>query len=138
MNTIEYQFELKDCADHLILSTFTVPDAGGSYDVLIDELAKNTSDLETALKNFNKATVERWDKDAAAQVAAGNQDSQWDYHDLTVTRTRNLNAFGVKFREFVDKLLVAYADESNKAKIDTVTRHAFKVNNSIHSSPWPT
>ena len=133
MNTIEYQFELKDCADYLILSTFTVPDAGGSYDVLVDELAKNTSDLETALKNFNKATVERWDKDAAAQVAAGNQDSKWDYHDLTVTRTKNLNAFGVKFREFVDKLLVAYADESNKAKIDTATRHAFKVNNSIPS-----
>ena len=52
MNTIEYQFELKELADYYILSSFVVPGAGGSYSVLIDELAKNAGDIETALKNF--------------------------------------------------------------------------------------
>ena len=61
MNTIEYQFELKELANYFILSSFTVPGAGGSYSVLIDELAKNTGDIETALKNFNKClTYREW------------------------------------------------------------------------------
>ena len=131
MNTIEYQFELKDLTDYYILSTFVVPGAGGSYSLLIDELAKNTDDIETTLKNFNKASVEKWDKDAEAQVAAGIEDSKWDYHDMTVTRTKNLDAFGEKFKVFTDKLVAAYADESNKAKVDSITKYAFKVNNSL-------
>ena len=129
MNTIEYQFELKDLTDYFILSSFVVPGAGGSYSVLIDELAKNTTDIETALKNFNKASVDRWDRDAANNYAQGDEDSKWDYHDMTVTRAKSLNAFGVKFKEFVDKLVVAYADEENKAKVDSITKYAFKVNN---------
>ena len=131
MNTIEYQFELKEVTDYYILSTFVVPGAGGSYSVLIDELAKNIDDIETTLKNFNKASVEKWDKDAEAQVAAGIEESKWDYHDMTVTRTKNLDAFGEKFKVFVDKLVAAYADESNKAKVDSITKYAFKVNNSL-------
>lgn len=130
MNSIEYQFELKEFADYYILSSFVVPGAGGFYSVMIDELAKNGDDIETALKNFNKASVDRWDRDAAAAYAAGDEDSKWDYHDMTVTRTRNLDAFGVKFREFTDKLVAAYADEGNKAKIDEKTKYTFKVNNS--------
>ena len=129
MNTIEYQFELKELANYFILSSFTVPGAGGSYSVLIDELAKNTGDIETALKNFNKASVDKWDKDAAKQAAQGSTESKWDYHDMTVTRTSALDAFGAKFKEFTDKLVAAYADESHKAKIDTITKYAFKVNN---------
>lgn len=129
MNTIEYQFELKKLADYYILSSFVVPGAGGSYSVLIDELAKNAGDIETALKNFNKASVDKWDQDAAEQAKQGSAEAKWDYHDMTVTRTCALDAFGVKFKEFTDKLVAAYADESNKAKIDTITKHAFKVNN---------
>lgn len=129
MNTIEYQFELKELADYYILSSFTVPGAGGSYSVLIDELAKNTDDIETALKNFNKASVDKWDRDAAEQAAQGSEAAKWDYHDMTVTRTSALDAFGAKFKEFTDKLVAAYADESHKAKIDTITKYAFKVNN---------
>ena len=125
MNTVEYQFELKDVADYLILSTFSVPGIGGSYSLLIDELA--TSDLETALSNYNKGTVEKWDQMAAEYFAAGYTEYEWDYHDMTVTRTRNLDAFGEKFRVFVDKLVAAYADEGNKAKIDTITKYTFKV-----------
>ena len=129
MNTIEYQFELKELANYFILSSFTVPGAGGSYSVLIDELAKNTGDIETALKNFNKSSVDKWYKDAAKQAAQGSTESKWDYHDMTVTRTSALEAFGAKFKEFTDKLVAAYADESHKAKIDTITKYAFKVNN---------
>ena len=129
MNTIEYQFELKELANYFILSSFVVPGAGGSYSVLIDELAKNTGDIETALKNFNKASVDKWDKDAAVQAAQGSTESKWDYHDMTVTRTSALDAFGAKFKEFTDKLVAAYANESHKAKIDTITKYAFKVNN---------
>ena len=83
----------------------------------------------TDLKNFNKASVDKWDKDAAKQAAQGSTDSKWDYHDMTVTRTSALDAFGAKFKEFTDKLVAAYADESHKAKIDTITKYAFKVNN---------
>ena len=127
MNNIEYQFELKDVADYLILSTFSVPGSGGSYDVLIDELANN--DLETALSNYNKKVVEKWDQEAAENYAEGYLDAKWDYHDMTVTRTRNLDAFGENFRVFVDKLVAAYADEGNKAIIDTITKYTFKINN---------
>ena len=133
MNNIEYQFELKDVTDYLILSTFLVPNAGGSYTALVDELAQNAANLETALSNFNKASVEKWDQDAAEQAAAGNEDAKWDYHDMTVTRTRNLDAFGSKFKVFVDRLVAAYADEDNKAKIDAITKSAFKVNNDCPS-----
>ena len=129
MNTIEYQFELKELTDYYILSTFVVPGAGGSYTTLIDELAKNTNDIETTLKNFNKVTVEKWDESAAKAVAQGNKDAKWDYHDMTVARTKSLDAFGKKFKVFVDKLVAAYADESNKAKVDSITKYAFKVNN---------
>ena len=129
MNTIEYQFELKEFCDYYILSSFVVPGAGGSYSVLVDELAKNTGDIETALRNFNKASVEKWDKDAAAQAAQGKEDAKWDYHDMTVTRTSALDAFGVKFKEFTDKLVATYANESHKAKVDSITKYAFKVNN---------
>ena len=129
MNTIEYQFELKQLADYYILSSFTVPGAGGSYSVLIDELAKNTGDIETALKNFNKASVDKWDQDAAEQAAQGSKEAKWDYHDMTVSRTSALDAFGAKFKLFTDKLMDAYANESHKAKIDTITKYAFKVNN---------
>lgn len=129
MNTIEYQFEVNELTDYTILSTFVVPGAGGSYTTLIDELAKNTGDIETTLKNFNKVTVEKWDASAAAQVAQGSEEAKWDYHDMTVTRTKSLDAFGEKFKVFTDKLVAAYADESNKAKVDSITKYAFKVNN---------
>lgn len=128
MNTIEYQFELKDVADYLILSTFVVPDMGGCYELLIDELA-STPNIETALGNYNKACVEKWDKVSKEWAAAGETEYEWDYHDMSVTRTSSLDAFGSKLREFVDKLVVAYGDEGNKTKIDNETKCAFKVDN---------
>lgn len=124
MNTIEYQFELKDLADYFVLSTFTVPGVGGCYDVLIDQLAEHSNDIETALKNFNKETVDYWDETLAGE----EDDPEYDYHDMTVTRTSGLAAFGVKMRVFVDRLVEAYADPEKKAKIDDCTEYAFKVN----------
>ena len=133
MNTIEYQFELKNLTDYLIMSTLPTPVFGGSYDVLIDQLAKNSGDIETALKEYNRATITRWDYLLAENVAAGYESVKWRYTDMTVTRTKNLDAFGVKLREFTDKLVDAYANEEYKAKIDTITKHVSKVNGNMPS-----
>lgn len=127
MNTIEYQFELKHLTDYLILSSLDVPVFGGSYDVLIDKLAKNSGDIETALKEYNRATVTRWDLLLAENVAAGYESVKWWYTDMTVTRTKNLDAFGVKLKEFTDKLVDAYANEEYKTIIDAITQHASKL-----------
>ncbi|MBR4782731.1 MAG: hypothetical protein IK023_02460 [Bacteroidaceae bacterium] len=124
MNTIEYQFELKDLTDYYVLSTFTVPGEGGRYDVLVDQLAEHGDDIETALANFNKATVDYWDE----TLSGDEENPDYDYHDMTITRTSGLAAFGVKMREFVNRLVEAYADPEKKAKIDNCTEYAFKVN----------
>ena len=127
MNTIEYQFELKNLTDYLILSTLPTLAFGSSYNALIDLLAKNSDDIETALKEYNRAAVTTWDLLLAENVAAGYESVKWMYTDMTVTRTKNLDAFGVKLREFTDKLVDAYAYEEYKTRIDTITKHAFKV-----------
>ena len=129
MNTIEYQFELKHLTDYLILSALPTPALSASYDTLIDLLAKNSDDIEAALKEYNRAAITRWDLLLAENVAAGYESVKWWYTDMTVTRTKNLDAFGVKLREFTDKLVDAYANEEYKAKIDTITKYAFRVYN---------
>ncbi len=126
-NNIEYHFELKDITDYLIMTTTWAPDRGGVYDVLIDHLAQNTADLEPALVNYNKDCVAIWDIDKAEMAEAGITDYELYYHDLSVIRTRDLDAFGNKFKEFVDRLVAAYANKDNKAKIDAVTQNALKV-----------
>jgi len=122
MNCIEYQFELKDVADYLVLSTFIVPGYGGHYDFLIDQLAANPTDIEAALKEYNRQVVAFWDK-----VYEGRH----DYHDMSVIRTAKLDAFGQKWRTFTDKLVAAYeSDEMLKQKIDSVTKYSFRITNS--------
>lgn len=125
MNSIEYQFELKDVADYLVLSTFVVPGYGGHYDFLIDQLAENPTDIETALKEYNRQAVGFWDE---------KYEGRNDYHDMSVIRTANLDAFGQKWRTFTDKLIAAYqSDETLKQKIDTVTKYSFRIFNDIPS-----
>ena len=126
-NNIEYHFELKDITDYLIMSTLWIPDRGGVYDVLIDHLAQNTADLEAALVNFNKDCVAIWDIDNAQMAEGGITDYLYYYYDLSVIRTRDLEVFGDKFKEFVDRLVAAYANNDHKVKIDAVTQNALMV-----------
>lgn len=110
MNSIEYQFELKDLANYLILSTFIVPGLGGNYTSLVNELA--TNNIETALSNFANATMATWD------------DSQeYKYSDMSVIRTSGLDAFGALWKDFTDRLIDAYTNGGGevKDKIDDAT-----------------
>lgn len=124
MNTVEYQFELKDLADYLVLSTFLVPGEGGSFDILIDQLAQNGANIETALTNYNKGAVGYWDKRYAQNKV--------NYHDMTVTRTSGLDAFGQQWKAFTDRLCDAYQNGGAAVKdsIDECTLGAFKIENS--------
>ena len=125
MNCVEYQFELKDVADYLVLSTFLVPGYGGHYDFLIDQLAANPTDTKTALTEYNRQVVAFWDK-----VYEGRH----DYHDMSVIRTAKLDAFGQKWRTFTDKIIAAYqSDEALKHKIDSVTKYSFRIVNDVPS-----
>lgn len=126
MNTLEYQFELKDLTDYLILSTFVQPAFNSSYDVFIDQLAKNGTDIEATLKTFIHHCVEGWDEGWA-------QGESPLYCDMTITRTTGLDQFGEKMREFTDRLIDAYQNGGAeiKARIDSITGyHAFRVANS--------
>ncbi|MBR4325652.1 MAG: hypothetical protein IKP73_09025 [Bacteroidales bacterium] len=119
MNTAEYLFELKDVANYLVLSTFSVPGQGGYYTSLVNELANN--DIETALSNFCEESMKIWDV------------NRWKYSDMTVFRTSRLDAFGASVKDFTDRLIKAYTEGGAevKAKIDMVTGSAtFKIDNS--------
>ena len=122
MNSIEYLFELKDAVDYVVASSFSVPGAGGEYTKLVNLLAKNGDDIESALAGYNKACVDRWD----ATVGAAKEES---YFDMTVTRTRGLDAYGEKIRAFTDLLVEAYqsGDEELCKKIDNSTTNALKI-----------
>jgi hypothetical protein len=125
MNAIEYQYELKDLADYLILSTFVVPGYGGHYDYLVDLLATYPDDIETALSEYNRQVVSFWDE-AMKQWVKNN------YHDMSVIRTAALDAFGQNWKLFTDKLVAAYqsGDETVKQKINKVTEYIPRVCNS--------
>ena len=125
MNAIEYQYELKDLADYLILSTFVVPGYGGHYDYLVDLLATYPDDIETALSEYNRQVVSFWDE-------AMKQWVKNDYHDMSVIRTAALDAFGQNWKLFTDKLVAAYqsGDETVKQKINKVTEYIPRVCNS--------
>ena len=125
MNAIEYQYELKDLADYLILSTFVVPGYGGHYDYLVDLLATYPDDIETALSEYNRQVVSFWDE-AMKQWVKNN------YNDMSVIRTAALDAFGQNWKLFTDKLVAAYqsGDETVKQKINKVTEYIPRVCNS--------
>ena len=120
MNSLEYWFEMKDECDYIIASSFLVPGMGGNYTILTDLLANCHEDIESALRNYDKACVERWNE--------SEKDVEKSYFDMTVIRTSGLNAYGKKIRTFTDKLLEAYqsGDETRK-RIDQVTSFALKI-----------
>ena len=122
MNSIEYLFELKDAVDYIVASSFSVPGIGGSYETLINLLAKNGDDIESALANYNKSCVDHWDQTVGqAQLEC--------YFDMTVTRTSGLDAYGKKIRAFTDLLVESYqsGDEELRKKIDNATANVLKI-----------
>ncbi len=120
MNTAEYLFELKDICDYVVASTFVVPGAGGDYSVLVEELAKS-SDIEAALAVLCRKSVDNWEKEQEPGAPF--------FCDISATRTRNLDAFGAKLREFVDCLITAYKSDNQAIRdaIDECTARAFMV-----------
>lgn len=119
MNTLEYQFEMKDLCDYIVASTYTTL---GVYffDDLVDCLAKYPQDMAAALTR----TIE-----LAMQQQEENKVSDPLYLDYTVTRTDRLDRLGSVMREFTDRLCNTYENgtPAQQQAIDQVTAQAVKV-----------
>ena len=121
MNSFEYLFELKNNTDYIIASSFLVPGWGGDYSALTNKLAGCNEDTERALKDYTKACVEQWDKNFGDETVES-------FADMTVVRTRGIDAFGQKVRSFTDKLLEAYeSSDEKRSAVNTATENALKV-----------
>ena len=121
MNTVEYQYELKDIADYLVLSSFSVPGPGGNYVSLVNELAKN-ADIESALTKFCASTVKRWDEEYDEET----ESKIYPYSDISVIRTSGLDALAAEWKEFTTRLISAYqSNAKTKAAIDNVTANMY-------------
>lgn len=124
MNNFAYQFEMKSLCNYTIAATYTMPASGGALNVLVEQFAQPSVNVEQALTAYCKADVESWDK------AWGITTDTPLYTDLTVTRTAALNNLGVVMREFTDRLCDVYQNgtDEQKVKIDKCTDEAIKVN----------
>ena len=127
MNTIEYQFELKDLTDYIVASTYVVPGPGGLYNALVDCLSGAANDLEYALEKYIEYTAKNWDRYYPKDFPL--------YSDITVTTTAKLDHLGVMMRQFTDRLCDTYQNgtDEQRQRIDEVTRHAVKVSDDIPS-----
>ena len=123
MNTVEYQFELKDLCDYYVASTFSVPGMGGDYTTLINSLA-TTDDIEKALTDLVNSDIARW-----GSKELNGYETTPIFTDQTVTRTAKLNDLGTALKAFTDKLVEVYksGDEAAVGAIDDCTQFAFKV-----------
>lgn len=126
MNAAEYQFELAPVTDYLVLSTFLVPSAGGNYTELVDALSDNPDDPEQALTRFARFCVDAWDKDAEKE---DNGEDVPHYHDMSVYRSAEADAFGAELKKFVDRLVDVYQNGTDYARtrIDSITANAYRV-----------
>ena len=123
MNTVEYQFELKELCDYYVASTFCVPGVGGDYTTLVNSLATE-NDIEKSLIALAESNTARWgDEEINMNVSA------LIFNDITITRTDKLDAFGVALGQFTQKLLNAYLSGKQEVAdaIDDCTAFAFKV-----------
>ena len=124
MNSIEYQFELKDLTDYIVASTYIVPGPGGIYDALVDCLSEAADNLDYALGKYIEYANKNWDK------CLGYYEDDWPlYNDMTVTTTAKLDELGIMMRQFTDRLCDTYQNgtDEQRQRIDEVTRHAVKV-----------
>ena len=126
MNTVEYQFELKDLCDYYVSSTFCVPSVGGDYTTLVNSLATK-SNIEKALTDLVNSNIARW----GSEEFNGNESGRI-FNDQTITRTAKLNDLGTALKAFTDKLVAAYqsGDQTVINAIDECTKFAFKVEGS--------
>ena len=122
MNTLEYQFELKDVTDYIVASTYVVPGAGGLYDALLEWLSRASGNLEYGLKKYIEIATKNWDIDDFPLPL---------YNDLTVSSTAGFNQLGIAMREFTDRLCYTYQNGTaeQRQKIDNVTKNAVKTSN---------
>ena len=126
MNSVEYQFEMKDLCDYYVASTFSVPSVGGDYTTLVNSLATK-SNIEKALTDLVDSNIARW----GSEEFNGNESGRI-FNDQTITRTAKLNDFGTALKAFTDKLVAAYqsGDQTVVNAIDECTKFAFKVEGS--------
>ena len=119
MNTLEYQFEMKDLCDYIVASTYSTQGVG-FYDDLVDCLAKYPQDMAAALTRTIELAMEQQEKGKTADPL---------YMDYTVTRTDRLDQLGSVMREFTDRLCETYENGTPEQQqaIDQVTAKAVKV-----------
>ena len=119
MNTLEYQFEMKDLCDYIVASTYNTKGIS-FYDDLVNCLAKYPEDMATALTRTIELAMEQQEKAKLIDPL---------YLDYTVTRTDRLDRLGSVMREFTDRLCDTYQNGTAEQQqaIDQVTANAVKV-----------
>ena len=119
MNTLEYQFEMKDLCKYIVASTYVTLGVN-FYDDLVNCLAQYPQDMGTALTRTIELAMEQQEK---------NKVSDPLYLDYTVTRTDRLDRLGEVMREFTDRLCDTYENgtPAQQQAIDKVTEQAVKV-----------
>ena len=123
MNNLEYQFELQDLCDYVIAATYSEPAAAAAYNVLVEQLAHPSVNIEDRLTTYCKACVESWDE------AWHIDETTPLYTDMTVTRTASIAHLGEMLREFTDRLCDTYQNgtDAQRETIDYCTTRATKV-----------
>ena len=123
MNNFEYLFEMRYLCDYIIAATYTMPAAGGALNVMVEQFAQPSVDVEKALSAYCKADVDSWDE------AWGVTPDTPIYTDLTVSRTAGFDDLGTVMREFTDRLCATYQNgtEEQRQKIDQCTGEAVKI-----------
>lgn len=119
MNTLEYQFEMKDLCDYIVASTY-ITKGIDFYDDLVECLAKYPQDMAAALSRTIELAMEQQEKDKFSDPL---------YMDYTVTRTDRLDRLGTVMREFVDRLCDTYENGTPEQQqaIDQATAKAVKI-----------
>ena len=119
MNTLEYQFEMKDLCDYIVASTYSTLGIC-FFDDLVDCLAKHPQDMATALTRTIELAMEQQEQSYESDIL---------YLDYTVTRTDRLDHLGSVMREFTDRLCDTYENGTPEQQqaIDQVTAKAVKV-----------
>lgn len=126
MNNMEFLYEVKDVADYIAASTYSLTGKGGALQSIVDNMAAGY-DTETALGNFVDDTM-----DSIDDVFYNPEDPEAPYYyDMTLTKTSRLNDLAPLLREFTDRLVETYQNGTDEQRfvIDLCTSLAVKVQN---------